>query len=70
MRLTSLKQNNTLAQSELTEEGNMMLDSLVNKFGAIEVVDIYHNCFAQDVPEEEDDDLSDDMPLSGLLKKK
>lgn len=60
MRLTSLKQNNTLAQSELTEEGNMMLDSLVNKFGAIEVVDIYHNSFAQDVPEEEDDDLSDD----------
>lgn len=60
MRLTSLRQNNTLAQNELTEEGYMMLDSLVNKFGAIEVVDIYHNSLAQDVPEEEDNVLSDD----------
>ena len=60
MKLTSLHQNKALAQSELTEEGNMMLDSLVNKFGAIEVVDIYHNSLAQDVPENEDDDLSDE----------
>ena len=59
MKLTSIHQSKAIAQSSLTEEGNMMLDSLVNKFGAIEVVDIYSNSLAQDV-EDDFDDLSDE----------
>ena len=42
MKLTNLKQNQT-ALAEQTEETDMMMDSLVNRFGAIEVAGIYQN---------------------------
>lgn len=54
MKLTNLKQNQTAVLAEQTEETDMMLDSLVNRFGAIEVVDVYRNSISQDIQEEND----------------
>lgn len=61
MKLTEIRQDRIAAnqQTELTEEGNMMLDSLVSRFGAIEVADVYHNSIAgyyPDVDEDSDED--------------
>ena len=55
MKITNLSQDKIAAkeQTGLTEEENMVLDSLVNRFGAIEVAGVYQNSLAGYYPEEE-----------------
>ena len=57
MKITNLSQDKIAAkeQTGLTEEENMVLDSLVNRFGAIEVAGVYQNSLAGYYPEEEAD---------------
>lgn len=61
MKLTNHSQNKIAANTEslLTEDGNMMIDSLLNRYGAIEVVNVYENSLAQEYTEDSDQ-LSDE----------
>ena len=60
MKLTNLKQNQTAVLAEQTEETDMMMDSLVNRFGAIEVAGIYQNSLSEDYPEDAEDNLTNE----------
>ncbi len=54
MRLTNNVQQANLAENsqiQLSEEGQIVMDSLISKFGAIEVAEMYHYSNTIDIPE-------------------
>ena len=62
MKLTNMSQNRMAVNTDsyLTEEGNMMIDSLLNRFGAIEIADIYQNSLAQEYNDDYTETLSEE----------
>ncbi len=65
MRLTNNVQQANLAENsqiQLSEEGQIVMDSLISKFGAIEVAEMYHYSNTIDIPETVD--LTDEEYLA------
>jgi len=62
MRLTNLHQEKIAAKTEveLNEDGSLLLDSLINKYSAIEIAEIYRNAQIADYKVIEDYSLTDE----------